>query len=57
MLGNNQSLQVGAEALSGVVSGILAGYILKLPLLVWAAFAIVAGVTLLVCVREARPQN
>lgn len=57
VLGNNQSLQVGAEALSGVVSGILAGYIVKLPLLVWAAIAILAGVTLLVGVRDARPQN
>jgi MFS family permease len=47
-MGNNQSLQVGAEALSGLVGGLLAAVFVKLPLLVLAATAIVAAVVLAV---------
>jgi DHA1 family tetracycline resistance protein-like MFS transporter len=43
VLGNNQSLQVGAEALSGFVGGALAALVVKLPLLVFAGFAVVAA--------------
>src|SRR5262245_48117429 len=31
-MGNNQSLQVGAEALSGLLGGVLAAVVVKLPL-------------------------
>jgi predicted MFS family arabinose efflux permease len=46
VLGNNQALQVGAEALSGVVGGILAAITVKLSLLVLAAIAILAALLL-----------
>lgn len=42
-MGNNQSLQVGAEALSGLLGGLLAAIVVKLPLLVLALVAIVAA--------------
>jgi MFS family permease len=53
VLGNNQSLQVGAEALSGVVGGALAAIVVRLPLLVFAGVAI-AGAVLLASERRAR---
>jgi DHA1 family tetracycline resistance protein-like MFS transporter len=56
VMGNNQSLQVGAEAVSGLVSGVLAGFVVKLPLIVLAALAVLAGV-LLVGWRESRPSD
>jgi len=42
-MGNNQSLQVGAEALSGVVGGVLASVMIKLPLIVLGIVAILAA--------------
>lgn len=42
-MGNNQSMQVGAEALSGLAGGGLAALAFKLPLLVFAAASFVAG--------------
>ena len=45
-LGNNQSLQVGAEALSGVAGGALASIVVKLPLPVLAGVALVAAGTI-----------
>ena len=45
-MGNNQSLQVGAEALSGLVGGALAAVLVKLPLLVFAACAVLGAVML-----------
>ena len=42
-MGNNQSLQVGAEALSGLIGGLLAAVVVKLPLIVLAAVAILAA--------------
>jgi DHA1 family tetracycline resistance protein-like MFS transporter len=45
-MGNNQSMQVGAEALSGFVGGALAAIVVKLPLLVFAAAAIAGGLAL-----------
>jgi DHA1 family tetracycline resistance protein-like MFS transporter len=46
VLGNNQSLQVGAEALSGLVGGALASIVVKLPLLVFAGVAIAGALWL-----------
>jgi DHA1 family tetracycline resistance protein-like MFS transporter len=46
VMGNNQALQVGAEALSGVVGGILAAIAVKLSLMVLAAIAIFAALAL-----------
>jgi predicted MFS family arabinose efflux permease len=45
-LGSNQSLQVGAEALSGLVGGLLAAVATALPLTVMAALALVASLLL-----------
>jgi MFS family permease len=45
-MGNNQSMQVGAESLSGLVGGALAALVITLPLLVFAGAA-VAGSLLL----------
>jgi hypothetical protein len=45
-MGNNQALQVGAEALSGIVGGLLAAVLVKLSLIVMAAIAILAAVLL-----------
>jgi MFS family permease len=45
-MGNNQAMQVGAEALSGLVGGALAAIVIKLPLLVFAGAAIVGGLAL-----------
>jgi DHA1 family tetracycline resistance protein-like MFS transporter len=42
-MGNNQALQVGAEALSGLLGGVLAAVMVKLPLIVLAGVAIVAA--------------
>jgi DHA1 family tetracycline resistance protein-like MFS transporter len=46
VLGNNQSLQVGAEAMSGLAGGALAAVVVKLPLLVFAFVAILGSVLL-----------
>jgi predicted MFS family arabinose efflux permease len=43
-MGNNQSMQVGAESLSGLAGGGLAALVIKLPLLVFAAASILGGV-------------
>jgi hypothetical protein len=45
-MGNNQALQVGAEALSGIVGGLLAAVFVKLSLIVLGAVAIVAALLL-----------
>ena len=45
-MGNNQALQVAAEALSGLAAGLLAAIIVKLPLIVLGAIAI--GTSILV---------
>ncbi len=46
VMGNNQALQVGAEALSGIVGGLLAAVMIKLSLIVMAAAAIAAALLL-----------
>ena len=45
-MGNNQSLQVGAEALSGIVGGLLAAAVVKLPLVVFAVLALIGAAVL-----------
>jgi hypothetical protein len=42
-MNNNQAIQVGAEALSGVAAGLLAALIVKLPLIVLDAISVLAG--------------
>ena len=42
-MGNNQALQVAAEALSGLAAGLLAAVIVKLPLLVLGATSVFAA--------------
>jgi DHA1 family tetracycline resistance protein-like MFS transporter len=48
VLGNNQSLQVGAEALSGFAAGLLAAFAIRLPLIALAAVAVFAALLLAV---------
>jgi MFS family permease len=45
-MGNNQSMQVGAEAVSGLAGGGLAAVLVKLPLLVFAGAAVLGGLLL-----------
>jgi predicted MFS family arabinose efflux permease len=42
-MGNNQSMQVGAESLSGLAGGALAAILIKLPLLIFAGAGIIGG--------------
>lgn len=48
VLGNNQSLQVGAEALSGFAAGVLAALAITLPLIALAGVAVFAALLLAV---------
>jgi len=43
-MGNNQALQVGAEALSGLAAGFLAAIMVKLPLIVLGIMSIAAAI-------------
>jgi MFS family permease len=45
-MGNNQSMQVGAESVSGLAGGALAAALITLPLLVFAGFAVAGGLVL-----------
>jgi DHA1 family tetracycline resistance protein-like MFS transporter len=54
VLGNNQGLQVGAEALAGLAGGALAAIVVKLPILVWAGVAL-AAVALLTLTAGRQP--
>ena len=45
-MGNNQSMQVGAESLSGLVGGGLAALVITLPLLVFAGVAVTGSLML-----------
>jgi predicted MFS family arabinose efflux permease len=45
-MGNNQSMQVGAESLTGLLGGALAAVAVKLPLLVCSAAAVVGSARL-----------
>ncbi|HKV56428.1 MAG TPA: MFS transporter [Candidatus Binataceae bacterium] len=53
VMGNNQALQVGAEALSGLVGGLLAAIFVKLSLFVVGAIALIAGALVAGAVRPA----
>lgn len=53
VLGNNLSLEVGAEVLSGLAAGFLAAYLIELPMFVVAAIAIGAGLMLATIVKRA----
>lgn len=53
VMGDNQSLQVGAEALSGFIGGLLAAVLVKLPLIVLAVVAVIAAIILLLSGRIA----
>jgi DHA1 family tetracycline resistance protein-like MFS transporter len=46
VMGNNQSLQVGAEAFSGLAAGFLAAILVSLPMLVLALAAVLAALVL-----------
>jgi DHA1 family tetracycline resistance protein-like MFS transporter len=48
VLGNNQSLQVGAEALSGFAAGMLAAIVIEMPLMALAGVAVFAALLLAV---------
>jgi MFS family permease len=52
VMGNNQALQVGAEALSGLVGGMTAAVVTKLPLIVLGVLAIVASLAMGFTVRS-----
>jgi predicted MFS family arabinose efflux permease len=52
VMGNNQALQVGAEALSGLIGGVLAALAVKLSLLVLGAVAVAGGLLLLFTARQ-----
>ncbi|WED42868.1 MFS transporter [Legionella cardiaca] len=51
VMGNNQSLQVLAEALSGIIGGLLAAIMVKLSLIVLALIAILAAALLFIAQR------
>jgi DHA1 family tetracycline resistance protein-like MFS transporter len=55
VLGNNQSLQVGAEALSGLAAGLLAALAFELPLVALSGIAILAAIILAAEGRERLP--
>jgi MFS family permease len=46
-LGNNLSIEVGAEVLSGLAAGFLAAYFIKLPMFAICAVALTAAFILL----------
>jgi predicted MFS family arabinose efflux permease len=47
-MGNNQSLQVGAEALSSILGGLIAAIFVKLSLIIFGLIALVSGGILLI---------
>lgn len=54
-MGNNQSMQVGAESLSGLVGGALAAAVIALPLLVFAGIAVAGSLVLATVSRRRTP--
>jgi predicted MFS family arabinose efflux permease len=50
VMGNNQALQVAAEALSGLAAGLLAAIIVKLPLLVLGATSVFAALLVAIAI-------
>ena len=57
VLGNNLSIEVGAEVLSGLAAGFLAAYLVELPMGVVAGVAIAAGLILIVVNRRGGDQG
>ncbi|GLS20124.1 hypothetical protein GCM10007874_31410 [Labrys miyagiensis] len=53
----NQGLQVGAEALSGIVAGALASAAVQLPLIVCGLLALTASALLAALLRPATTQS
>jgi MFS family permease len=51
VMGNNQALQVGGEALSGLIGGLLAAIMVKMSLIVLAVIAMLAAVFLKISTR------
>lgn len=49
-MGNNQALQVAAEALSGLAAGLLAAVIVKLPLIALGVTALVAAILVAIAI-------
>lgn len=52
VMGNNQSMQVAAESLSAILSGLIATIIIKLPLILWGVVAVLAALTLIVFTKK-----
>jgi hypothetical protein len=50
VMGTNQALQVGDEALSGLIAGLLAAVIVKLPLIVLGATSALAAVLIVIAI-------
>lgn len=53
-LGNNQALQVGAEAISSVLGGLLAAIFVKFALIVFSGFALLGALLLLFFKKNAK---
>jgi hypothetical protein len=56
-LGNNLSLEVGAEVLSGLAAGFLAAYMIRLPIYTICAVALSAAFILLVSSAGKKPAD
>jgi DHA1 family tetracycline resistance protein-like MFS transporter len=54
VMGNNQALQVGAEALSGLAGGLLAAISIKLSLLILGIMAILGGIFLALDIKKVK---
>jgi len=54
VMGNNQSLQVGAEGISSIMGGLLAALFVKLSLIVFGALALLGGLLLLLLTKKER---
>ena len=57
VMGSNQALQVGAEALSGGFGGLLAAIVVPLPMIVFALFGIFAAALLTWFLRHPEPEE
>ncbi len=57
VMGNNQALQVGAEALSGLIGGLLAAIVVKLSLIVLGVIAMVAAILLKLHTSRGGPED
>jgi hypothetical protein len=46
-MGNNQALQVGAEALGALIGGLLAAILVPLPLIAYGVLLVIGGLMLI----------